>query len=75
MTDRQTDRRTDGIAIASTAAAMRALRFAVKNLLWPLKDRNIDTPNASGIMAAMLLLQKEANGYVLRRRLLGRPIY
>jgi len=31
VTDRQTDRQTDGIAIASTAFAMRALRRAVKN--------------------------------------------
>jgi len=30
VTDRRTDRRTDGIAIASTALAMRALRRAVK---------------------------------------------
>ena len=28
--DRQTDGRTDGIAVASTALAMRALRRAVK---------------------------------------------
>jgi len=31
VTDGQTDRQTDGIAIASTALAMRALRRAVKN--------------------------------------------
>jgi len=31
VTHRQTDRRTDGIAVASTALAMRALRRAVKN--------------------------------------------
>ena len=31
VTDRQTDGQTDGIAIASTALAMRALRRAVKN--------------------------------------------
>jgi len=30
VTDRQTDRRTDGIAVASTALAMRTLRRAVK---------------------------------------------
>jgi len=30
VTDRQTDRQTDGIAIASTALAMRALRRTVK---------------------------------------------
>ena len=30
VTDGQTDRRTDGIAVASTALAMRALRRAVK---------------------------------------------
>jgi len=30
VTDRRTDRRTDGIAVASTALAMRALRRAVK---------------------------------------------
>jgi len=30
VTDRQTDGRTDGIAIANTALAMRALRRAVK---------------------------------------------
>ena len=30
VTDRQTDGRTDGIAIANTALAMRALRLAVK---------------------------------------------
>ena len=30
VTDRRTDRQTDGIAIASTALAMRALRCAVK---------------------------------------------
>jgi len=29
--DRQTDRRTDGIAVASTALAIRALRSAEKN--------------------------------------------
>jgi len=32
MTDRRTDGRTDGIAVASTALAMRALRRAVKNV-------------------------------------------
>ena len=32
VTDRQTDRRTDGIAVASTALAMRALRRAVKSV-------------------------------------------
>jgi len=30
VTDRRTERQTDGIAIASTALAMRALRRAVK---------------------------------------------
>jgi len=30
VTDRQTDGRTDGIAVANTALAMRALRRAVK---------------------------------------------
>ena len=30
VTDRQTDGRTDGIAVASTALAMRAVRRAVK---------------------------------------------
>ena len=30
VTDGQTDRQTDGIAVASTALAMRALRHAVK---------------------------------------------
>jgi len=30
VTDRQTDRRTDGIAVANTALAMQALRRAVK---------------------------------------------
>jgi len=30
VTDGQTDRQTDGIAVASTALAMRALRRAVK---------------------------------------------
>jgi len=33
VTDRQTDGRTDGIAVASTALAMRALRHAVKTRL------------------------------------------
>ena len=33
VTDGQTDIRTDGIAVASTALAMRALRRAVKTLL------------------------------------------
>ena len=33
VTDGQTDRRTDGIAVASTALAMRALRRAVKRSL------------------------------------------
>jgi len=32
VTDRQTDRQTDGIAVANTALAMRALRRAVKSL-------------------------------------------
>jgi len=32
QTDRQTDERTDGIAVASTALAMRALRRAVKKI-------------------------------------------
>jgi len=32
VTDGQTDRRTDGIAVASTALAMRALRRAVKTI-------------------------------------------
>jgi len=32
VTDRQTDGRTDGIAIANTALAMPALRRAVKKL-------------------------------------------
>jgi len=32
VTDRRTDRQTDGIAVASTALAMRALRRAVKIL-------------------------------------------
>jgi len=31
VTDRRTDRRTGGIAVASTAPAMRALRRAVNN--------------------------------------------
>jgi len=31
VSDRQTDGQTDGIAVASTALAMRALRRAVKN--------------------------------------------
>jgi len=31
VTDRQTDRQTDGIAVANTALAMRALRRAVKS--------------------------------------------
>jgi len=35
QTDRQIDERTDGIAIASTALAMRALWRAVIKLLWP----------------------------------------
>jgi len=30
VTDRQTDGQTDGIAVASTALAMQALRHAVK---------------------------------------------
>jgi len=33
-TDRWTDRQTDGIAVASTALAMRALRRAVKSRLY-----------------------------------------
>ena len=33
VTDRRTDGQTDGIAVASTALAMRALRRAVKNEL------------------------------------------
>ena len=33
MTDGQTDRRMDGIAVASTALAMQALRHAVKTVL------------------------------------------
>jgi len=32
VTDRQTDGQTDGIAVATTALAMRALRRAVKKL-------------------------------------------
>jgi len=32
VTDGQTDRRTDGIAVASTALATRALRRAVKTI-------------------------------------------
>ena len=32
-TDRRTDRQTDGIAVASTALAMPALRRAVKTLI------------------------------------------
>jgi len=32
VTDRQTDGQTDGIAVASTALAMRALRRAVKSI-------------------------------------------
>jgi len=32
VTDGQTDGRTDGIAVASTALAMRALRRAVKTI-------------------------------------------
>jgi len=32
VTDRQTDRQTDGIAVASTALAMLALRHAVKTI-------------------------------------------
>jgi len=32
VTDGRTDRRTDGIAVANTALAMRALRCAVKAL-------------------------------------------
>ena len=37
QTDARTDRQTDGIAIASTALAMRALRHTVEMLflLWP----------------------------------------
>jgi len=33
VTDGQTDGRTDGIAVTSTALAMRALRRAVKNVI------------------------------------------
>jgi len=33
VTDGQTDRQTDGIAIASTALAMRAWRRAVKKIV------------------------------------------
>jgi len=33
VTDRRKDRRTDGIGIASTALAMRAMRRAVKSLM------------------------------------------
>ena len=39
MSDRQTDRRTDGIAIANTALAMRALRRAVKIFVNPIPLR------------------------------------
>ena len=36
MTDGRTDGQTDGIAVANTALAMRALRRAVKTKLRPL---------------------------------------
>jgi len=42
VTDGQTDRQTDGNAIASTALAMRALRRAVKTVYYmhgPLRDK------------------------------------
>jgi len=39
VSDRRTDRRTDGIGIASTALAMRALRLAVKTCC-----TNVDVP-------------------------------
>ena len=40
MTDRQRDRQTDGIDVASTALAMRALRRAVKMGLAVIKHRS-----------------------------------
>jgi len=41
VTDGQTDRRTDGIAIASTALAMRALRRAVKTISGKVVEQSI----------------------------------
>ena len=40
VTDRQTDGRTDGIAVANTALAMRALRRAVKTRMWANAQRD-----------------------------------
>ena len=41
VTNGQTDRRTDGIAIASTALAMRALRRAINtSMLWKLQTNS-----------------------------------
>jgi len=42
VTDRRTDGQTDGIAIASTALAMRALRRAVKT--GPVVAKGSTTP-------------------------------
>ena len=40
--DRQTDGQTDGIAIASRALAMRALRRAVKTSMGTTSDKRLD---------------------------------
>ena len=45
-TDRPTDRRTDGIAVANTTLAMRALRRAVKSFIMANRKSYTDVPTS-----------------------------
>jgi len=63
VTDRRTDRQTDGIAIASTVLAMRALRHAVK-MTWafpsplpPNMFQTLSVPLVAQLMFFLLLLR------------------
>ena len=59
VADRRTDRQTDGIAVASTALAMRALRRAVKNGIVYVYYIHNDTP-----------CSKSQNGFCSFRRVI-----
>ena len=67
MTDRQTDGQTDGIAIASTAPAVRALRRAVKSsvtLSWLLLSAIV--PRVLGLLQCSVVAASSMTGGLVR---------
>ena len=75
--DRRTDRRTDGIAIANTALAMRALRRAVKNYSWKCLQRSKPAASETGVFRCFV--QTNAGlGYLTRvctRQIVYEPVW